>query len=69
MRTRMNHPLVPPLGTRVLVEAIVVHHNVFARDEGPTLPVPVVKVREGISFGVACEYLQPAWPAPSEAKR
>ncbi len=55
----MSHPLVPPIGSKVLVEATVVFHNMWPSNEGPTLPVPCVKVRDGISFGVACADLRP----------
>lgn len=57
-----DHPLVPSIGSKVLVEATVVFINYFPSDEGPVLPVPCVKVREGISFGVACADPQPPWP-------
>lgn len=60
-----DHPLVPPLGSRVVIEATVVALNCFPSDEGPTLPVPCVKVRDGISFGVACHTIL-GWRATPE---
>jgi hypothetical protein len=61
--------LVPPIGSTVMVEATVVAHNMFpTADEGPPLPVPCVKVRDGVSFGVACHDLQRATPAKGPAK-
>lgn len=57
---------VPSIGTRVFVEATVVWLNAgeWARPwdnvEGPMLPIPCVRVREGISFGVAVENLREA---------
>ncbi len=54
----MSHPVVPPIGSKVLVEATVVFLNYWPSNEGPALPVPCVKVREGILFGVACADLR-----------
>ena len=62
---------LPPIGSRVLVEATVVFHN-RARpgDEGPGLPIPCVQVRDGVSFGVACEdLLLPPSPGAGEDPR
>ena len=69
---------VPPVGTRVLVEVTVVHLNAgewaWPRDkdaEGPLLPIPCVKVREGILFGVRVEDLEEQRThsaSPKEAK-
>ncbi len=61
----------PPIGTKVLVEATVVALNAGEwaqrtdRVEGPMLPIPCVKVRDGILFGVAVEELRNLTPNES----